>query len=341
MGFKMKGFNAGKNAGFPSVGEYISQPDGSTIWRPTLEEQKRRQREENKNWKAPKKDKTKWEKKTEKAIAKYEEAKRKNKPVPRSVLNYLNDSDPDWLSKQNYHTFSNLSDHHYRNHFDFDDHVRTDIFGNRMYDRKGGAKGNKNYKRYQKARNKGLSHEQALQKIGFEWDPTTMDSTKNRREFRELENQNSENPNLVINSNYKDPNAPIVSNEIFTDDQREKITTDMLNVKNKNNNEPVVTTTEPVVTTNEIVDNEVTTTGPGNNEVAEKTFDPKDTNEDGEVDIYEEKAAKRAAMFAKKTNPHKFDSQEWWDWKNASNVAKSNPKKSAFTVLNKYGKKWM
>lgn len=76
-------------------------------------------------------------------------------------------------------------------------------------------------------------------------------------------------------------------------------------------------------------------------DVAEKTFDPRDTNQDGDVDKWEEKAAKRAAMFAKKTNPHKFDSPEWWEWKNASNVAKSNTRKSAFTVLSKYGKKWI
>ena len=99
------------------------------------------------------------------------------------------------------------------------------------------------------------------------------------------------------------------------------------------------------VNVNEHVDDSVSIGGDGNELEETETkgpgIDPRDTNQDGVVDRWEEKAAKRAAMFAKKSNPHEFDSPEWWDWKNASNKAKSNTKKSAFTVLSKYGKKWI
>ena len=356
MGFKMKGFNAGKGTGaskgFPYVGEYVPQSDGSVVWRPSKEERIKRRQEENENWKPPKKDKTKWEEKTEKAIAKYENAKRKNEKVPRSVLKYLHEADPDWLSKQNYHTFSNLSDSTYNIGLDFDDHVRTDIFGNRMYDRKGGAKGNKTYKRYMKAREKGLSHEQALQKIGYDWDPSTMDSTKNRKFFREQENQWEDDPNIIVDSNYKDPNNPklYITPKEQTEEEKEakriEKETDATITDDGNFVGEKIQIGENPKIVKKLVDENVSI-GSGDKEndvsvdVAEKTFDPADTNQDGDVDKWEEKAAKRAAMFAKKNNPHKFDSPEWWDWKNASNVAKSNTKKSAFTVLNKYGKKWI
>ena len=64
MGFKMKGFNAGKGTGtskgFPYVGEYIPQSDGSVVWRPSKEERIKQIQQENANWKPPKKDKTRW-----------------------------------------------------------------------------------------------------------------------------------------------------------------------------------------------------------------------------------------------------------------------------------------
>ena len=358
MGFKMKGFNAGKGTGtskgFPYVGKHVTQPDGSTLWVPDKEYLDKLNKENEHV--LPPKEQTTWEKKTQKHINIYNSAKRKNEKVPRQTLKYLHEADPDWLSKQNYHTFSNLSDSTWNFGLDFDDHVRTNILGNRMYDKRGRAKGNKLYKKYQKAREKGLSHEQALKKIGYNWDPSTMDSTINRKFHREQENQWEDDPNIVINSNYKDFNKPkpwtTPQEQIDEEEEARKIeeeteatiTDDGEFVEDANVRKIQIGENPEVV--KKLVDENVSIGG-GDEEndasvdVAEKTSDPRDTNQDGIVDKWEEKAAKRAAMFAKKTNPHKFDSPEWWEWKNASNVAKSNTKKSAFTVLSKYGKKWI
>ena len=55
-------------------------------------------------------------------------------------------------------------------------------------------------------------------------------------------------------------------------------------------------------------------------ETKEQEFDPRDTNKDGNVDRWEEKAAKRAAMFAKK---EEYDSAyAKWNNKNLENMAK-------------------
>ena len=55
-------------------------------------------------------------------------------------------------------------------------------------------------------------------------------------------------------------------------------------------------------------------------ETKEQEFDPRDTNQDGIVDRWEEKAAKRAAMFAKK---EEYDSAyAKWNNKNLENMAK-------------------
>tara|TARA_R110002020_G_scaffold252531_1_gene466438 strand:- start:659 stop:1687 length:1029 start_codon:yes stop_codon:yes gene_type:complete len=342
MGFKMKGFNAGKGTGSASsftYGEYIPQSDGSVIWQPTKEERVAQIREENANYVPPPKEKTKWEKKTEKAIAKYEKAKRNFDEVPYSVLRILNQYDPDWLSKQNYHTLSNIDN---VGGLDFDDNVKR-------YDRKGRPKINRKNKRYNKFRNMGMSHEEAMLKANIKFDPKTDDSTTHRSDHRQTENQWEDDPNIVVDSNYDDPNTPkprYVAPELTQEEieEIERIDAETAAIDNEEGGEGEGEGEGDNVNVNEFVDNEVSIgddEGDANDDVSDKTFDPADTNEDGVIDRWEEKAAKRAAMFTKKSNPHQFDSPEWWDWKNASNVAKSNTKKSAFTVLSKYGKKWI
>lgn len=345
MGFKMKGFNAGKGTGtskgFPYVGEYIPQSDGSVVWQPSKEERIKRIQEENANWKPPPKEKTKWEKKTEKAIARYEEAKRNFDEVPYSVLRILHQYDPDWLSKQNYHTLSNI-DNVYG--LDFDDNVKR-------YDRKGRPRINRKNKRYNKFREMGMTHEEAMRKANIKFDPKTDDSTTHRSYHRETENQWEDDPSIVINSNYDDPNnpkpppiAPELTEEEIEEIARVDAETAAIDNEEGGEGEGEGEGEGDNVNVNEFVDNEVSIggdEGDANDDVSDKASDPRDTNQDGVVDRWEEKAAKRAAMFAKKSNPHEFDSPEWWDWKNANNKAKSNLTKSAFTVLSKYGKKWI
>jgi len=55
-------------------------------------------------------------------------------------------------------------------------------------------------------------------------------------------------------------------------------------------------------------------------ETKKEKFDPRDTNEDGEVDRFEMKAAKRAAMFADQSDPQ--SSMTKWNNKNLENMAK-------------------
>ena len=341
MGFKMKGFNAGKGTGSSfTYGTHVTQPDGSVIWTPPKEE-----------YIEPPKEKDKWDKKVDKHIAIYENAKKNFETVPTRTLKILNQYDPDWLSKQNYHTLSNI-DNVYG--LDFDDNVKR-------YDRKGNAVITNKNKRYNKFREMGMSHEEAMLKANIKFDPKTDDSTTHRSEHRQTENQWEEDPNIVINSNYDDPNNPNpspIAPEISQSEQEEidRIESEIDDMGGYDDKDYVLDEDKHVfedesssgddsVNVNEYVDDNVPI-GSGEDDdasidVEEKTFDPADTNQDGVVDKWEAKAAKRAAMFAKKSNPHKFDSPEWWDWKNASNKAKSNTKKSAFTVLSKYGKKWI
>ena len=222
---------------------------------------------------------------------------------------------------------------------DFDDNVKR-------YDRKGRPKITYKNKRYNKFRDMGMTHEEAMRKANIKFDPKTDDSTTHRSDHRQTENQWEEDPNIVINSNYDDPNNPkpppiapeLTEEEIEEIDSIESEIDDMGGYDDKD----YLLEEHKDVFENES-DSEEVVNGDDNAsvDVAEKTFDPRDTNQDGDVDKWEAKAAKRAAMFAKKSNPHKFDSPEWWDWKNASNKAKSNTKKSAFTVLSKYCKKWI
>ena len=193
----------------------------------------------------------------------------------------------------------------------------------------------KQSKKYDKLKEDGASHKQAMMEMDLFKDVSnktvSYPTTRGSKMFSQLEGkarvETDENENNIADTNESE------YEDRYTKDM-DKIIADQSEQLSE----------EPVARGYVSDDASIGSGDEGSSaseDVAGKTFDPRDTNQDGDIDRWEKKAAKRAAMFAKKTNPHEFDSPEWWDWKNASNKAKSNLTKSAFTVLSKYGKKWI
>ena len=152
-----------------------------------------------------------------------------------------------------------------------------------------------------------MSHEEAMDKANIQFDPKVDDSTTHRSDRRQVENQWEEDPNIVVNSKYDDPNiskpeyiAPELTQDEIEEIERVDAETALIDAENKKNEKQVIET--------------------------EQDFDSADTNEDGTIDMYEAKAEKRRLLFA--------DNEE------KEKPVSTMTKKSAFTVLSRYGKKW-
>ena len=181
-----------------------------------------------------------------------------------------------------------------------------------------------NWEDYQKLREDGVSHEQAMKKMNLFKDVSnktvSYPTTKGSKTFSQLEGKA-----IVETNEDQNQTADVNENKEYTDDFTTKMDEDIAKM-NQNKFSPDIPPVEEPPVEEPPVENEVAIGGDGNEieetETKEPEFDPRDTNQDGVVDRWEEKAAKRAAMFAKK---EEYDSAyPKWSNKKLEELTKQN-----------------
>ena len=221
-----------------------------------------------------------------------------------------------------------------------------------------------NWEDYQKLREDGVSHEQAMKKMNLFKDVSnktvSYPTTKGSKTFSQLEGKA-----IVETDEDQNQIADVNENKEYTDDFTTKMDEDIAKM-NQNKFSPDIPPSleresEALTTFGQnLINEEIAVGGDGNEleetETKEEEFDPKDYNKDGVVDYLDkrmgppktnsaytkwnnkkmEKLTKEINYYAQKSlmntdrNPHKYDTEKYWDWRNEKSKEKAKKIKSKY-----------